>query len=476
MDRDIIPCCGTEKDRPGSSAEAADCALFRDWLRQTLKPLRYPPDRKRVRAELTEHFEECVDGLQHRGMAREQAEREAVKRLGSPDETGELLRQVHKPWLGWALRVARILLALAVVACIASFMSGSDRLRFFSHEQILEYFSLDSPAEKRAWSGTEGQYTVKTSLIADRSWRCSDEVQFGNFRVSVLDAFFRVERIDSVAGDGKLIGSYNKFTKCLLLQFRGEIWNRMPYNLGRMIRIVDDSGVEHKMGNYPAQLSVHSIRTQPDTYVMRVDFFVAPDQAERLSIRLGQGEDEKTLELRLGKWESHYPETLPPADADTVNGVWTEKLNYFAYGEFQFDPVVTELGSAAPVEGRAGAVSLAVPRAVMTHYEQDPREQATPEGSGELVDCTLVFRGDLAQLPLLPTVLMERLRIVNSTPGSEASEIGAEQIEVVDVAYCRDLVAWRLAWRGSADAASYALQYRQGENEPACTLNLDVMQ
>ena len=88
---------------------------FARGLSKAVKPVNFPPDRSAVEQELVEHFEERVEGFTTHGMGSVEAMRSAVERLGDPRQTGALLRKVHKPWLGWLLRTARVLLVLLVL-------------------------------------------------------------------------------------------------------------------------------------------------------------------------------------------------------------------------------------------------------------------------------------------------------------------------------------------------------------------------
>lgn len=91
-----------------------------EWLETATKGIRFWPDRWAVEAELREHLEDkTADMARIFHIEGEEAEREALKRMGDPEEIGKKLAKVHRPWLGYlwmASRVLRIiLLTLAVL-------------------------------------------------------------------------------------------------------------------------------------------------------------------------------------------------------------------------------------------------------------------------------------------------------------------------------------------------------------------------
>ena len=87
------------------------------WLRDAVRHVRFPPDRKRVRRELYEHMLSRNLELLARGCSEEEADRQVCAAMGDPDEVGRALAEVHKPFWGYFLRAARILTALVLVLC-----------------------------------------------------------------------------------------------------------------------------------------------------------------------------------------------------------------------------------------------------------------------------------------------------------------------------------------------------------------------
>ena len=98
------------------------------WLNTAVKKIRFKPDRREVRAELSAHLEDKALDLQRifPDMTREEAQERAVSDMGDPAEVGKELAKVHKPWLGYLWRASQVLLALTIL----NFMAAVGTLRY----------------------------------------------------------------------------------------------------------------------------------------------------------------------------------------------------------------------------------------------------------------------------------------------------------------------------------------------------------
>ncbi|MBR2098563.1 MAG: hypothetical protein IJ926_02640, partial [Firmicutes bacterium] len=76
-----------------------------EWILAATGHIRFPPDRKAVAEEIHASYEDHRDALLAAGETRDRASFLALQALGDPDEAGELLAQVHRPWLGWAWKI-----------------------------------------------------------------------------------------------------------------------------------------------------------------------------------------------------------------------------------------------------------------------------------------------------------------------------------------------------------------------------------
>ena len=98
-------------------AEQERRAPAEGWLDAATKAIRFGPDRKAVRAELTAHLEDKALDFQRifPGLTEDEAKERAAAEMGDPEEIGRELAEVHKPWLGYFWRVSQLLLAAVVI-------------------------------------------------------------------------------------------------------------------------------------------------------------------------------------------------------------------------------------------------------------------------------------------------------------------------------------------------------------------------
>ena len=80
-----------------------------EWLEAATKGIRFRPDRLAVEAELREHLaDKTADMARIFHIEGEEAEQEALKRMGDPEEIGKKLASIHKPWLGYLWMASKI--------------------------------------------------------------------------------------------------------------------------------------------------------------------------------------------------------------------------------------------------------------------------------------------------------------------------------------------------------------------------------
>ena len=104
------------------------------WLRDAVKYVKFPPDRRKVQQELYEHMIARNRDFLNEGCSEEEADRRVCEAMGDPEEVGKALAEVHKPFWGYFLRVLRILLVLVVLLSAASVVRGGG--------EILNYYYL----------------------------------------------------------------------------------------------------------------------------------------------------------------------------------------------------------------------------------------------------------------------------------------------------------------------------------------------
>ena len=82
-----------------------------DWIRRAAGGIRFGPDRRDAEQELREHIADRAGTLVRvRGLDPEEAETEALKRMGDADVLRQELSAVHRPLWGYLWRLSQVLL------------------------------------------------------------------------------------------------------------------------------------------------------------------------------------------------------------------------------------------------------------------------------------------------------------------------------------------------------------------------------
>ena len=91
------------------------------WLDAAVAKIRFGPDRREVRAELSAHLEDKALDFQRifPGLTENEARERAVSEMGDPMEIGKELAKVHRPWLGYIWRVSQVLLGMVLLSFLA---------------------------------------------------------------------------------------------------------------------------------------------------------------------------------------------------------------------------------------------------------------------------------------------------------------------------------------------------------------------
>ena len=73
---------------------------FEQWCSRMERQVRFFPDRKAIRRELTDHYWDHVEDLRRIGYEDALARQRALRAMGDPEEVGKALNAVHRPLLG----------------------------------------------------------------------------------------------------------------------------------------------------------------------------------------------------------------------------------------------------------------------------------------------------------------------------------------------------------------------------------------
>ena len=93
------------------------------WLDAATKAIRFGPDRRAVRSELSAHLEDkALDYLRiFPDLTKEEARQRAASEMGDPAEIGKELARLHKPLLGYAWLASKVLLGVVIGAAVLLF-------------------------------------------------------------------------------------------------------------------------------------------------------------------------------------------------------------------------------------------------------------------------------------------------------------------------------------------------------------------
>ena len=93
------------------------------WLDKATAAIRFGPDRRTVRSELSAHLEDKALDFQRifPDLTQEEAQDRAAAEMGDPEEIGKELARLHKPLLGYAWLASKVLLGVVIGAAVLLF-------------------------------------------------------------------------------------------------------------------------------------------------------------------------------------------------------------------------------------------------------------------------------------------------------------------------------------------------------------------
>ena len=104
-------------------AEQEKRAPAEGWLDAATRAIRFGPDRRAVRSELSAHLEDKALDFQRifPGLTEAEAQERAAAEMGDPEEIGKELALLHKPLLGYAWLASKVLLGVVIGAGVLLF-------------------------------------------------------------------------------------------------------------------------------------------------------------------------------------------------------------------------------------------------------------------------------------------------------------------------------------------------------------------
>ena len=82
-----------------------------EYLKNVCEQIKYKPARENIAEELKSHIEEQKENFMLEGIPEQEAEIEAVKVMGEPQEIGKKLNKIHKPKLDWQMLILILILS-----------------------------------------------------------------------------------------------------------------------------------------------------------------------------------------------------------------------------------------------------------------------------------------------------------------------------------------------------------------------------
>ncbi len=234
-----------------------------EWILAATGHIRFPPDRKAVAEEIRASYEDHRDALLAAGETRDRASFLALQALGDPDEAGELLAQVHRPWLGWAWKISRwaavavsLLLFVAILRLMWEGLPSSYNFRSSVPDPVLQAESKDGPF----------------SLVSRGSGVGSAKIGHYSFRVE----------------DAQIL-RYEDEGECafLLLNVRYPFWLHPPFALSYRLSAEDSTGRIFAKAHESGGLILPSWQTDGDPYVWPNIYAQSPGQASYWVALLG---------------------------------------------------------------------------------------------------------------------------------------------------------------------------------------------
>lgn len=122
------------------------------FLETAVRQVRFWPDRKAITEELRQHLDESAAWLEEEEhLSPEEARQTALVRMGDPAAVGEGLNLTHKPLLGWAWYVSRILcgvVCLTLGLYLAYYLVGVTGMTLVRGLEQTVFYHYQEPVER----------------------------------------------------------------------------------------------------------------------------------------------------------------------------------------------------------------------------------------------------------------------------------------------------------------------------------------
>ncbi len=266
-----------------------------EWVSTAIGYIPFGGDRAEVSAELHAHFEDHRDALIASGVDRQNAERRALEAMGDPDETGRLLRKIHRPWLGWAWTASRWILGAALALFIISWFGGGA----WHLGRLWQGYPGDTPMVR--WS----EHMEEPDRIFSKEGNCGESVRTGAYRLSLEKAAAFRTPSPAEEGPSPTEGCREYDSVFMIFKIQGPVWLDFPEELRWSMTAEDSFGTVYAngMGSRGVRTSDPSVAGNPigrrfGTHYLEMWLSNGNADAEWLDIRLSRGGEDLPL-LRI---------------------------------------------------------------------------------------------------------------------------------------------------------------------------------
>lgn len=121
-----------------------------EFLEDVLSYIKFPFGKNDIRLELESHILDRIDEYEEKGYDKETAEQLSINDMGGSKEIGTQLNKQHNPFLGWALVVTNVLVAILVVISffivvfpMVGNLFGKNLVKEIPKENIVYHLDID---------------------------------------------------------------------------------------------------------------------------------------------------------------------------------------------------------------------------------------------------------------------------------------------------------------------------------------------
>lgn len=378
-----------------------------EWLKLTTQYIPSRKERAAVRKELLDHYTDRFEAFRSTGMRYEDATRQAVAAMGDPDDTGRLLRRIHKPWLTWALRFTRIALVLLVLFALGFFGTVRDAIKArLEDRQLRDPTCIHSDFDFS--DGAEGTVSVVSYGTAEgRGW-------FGRYPITVSDAWVRWlrYRIDDPYPIPKVSSTYNEDQCAVFLDIQAPFWiDPDVQTILEHLSITDSRGASL---NFICS-KAYQTAAACSFYIQIFEF----DPLNELRIRCDTGHIFFDYQVRFEGREDldgWFTEPAPENEADLLETMGPPRIEDFGKSISNYTFTVLDSLACTSEPVRAGSLVLSAPWTLVRRVERLPKANLEDEEPIQFsaIDFVLKLEGPWQELFLTENDLLPHLTMLDN--------------------------------------------------------------